>query len=101
MAPPEPVTGGGGTTAPTGTACDRTIELRGMATALSIFMDAVVRVTFSKNMPDGGVSVVAQFAGPAQGGNSRIVLGLTRPIAFDSITCTWNGALSVSWVGNE
>jgi len=69
------------------------------ATALDITMTpGVLGINF-------GLSgkIVAGFNGPAFGGPSSIVLPLTRPISFDSVSC--GGGLSdtcvISWVGAQ
>lgn len=105
VAPPAPVTSGGGSV---------DIQVQNVldchqfdspqtASALSIQMTPnIADLVF-----EYGVSVVARFSGPANHGNSTIVLSLSRPITFDVI-CASNGSFppqlgfsSVSWVGAE
>jgi hypothetical protein len=99
VAPPEPITGGGGSlTAPCLAPAVPTDVVT--ATALQIvWTSGVHRVRLKL-----GDSAVASFAGPALTGDaSPLALALTRPLAFDTIDCF--GATSdqwvISWVGNE
>jgi hypothetical protein len=68
------------------------------ATALSIRMTSGVGFFFVSY----GNGSAANFTGPASGGNASIVLPLSRPITFDTLTCSGTGPgerCVVSWVG--
>jgi hypothetical protein len=50
-----------------------------------------------------GGAVVASFFGPAAGGDSRLLLALSRPVTFDEIALSGGGpsdGCSLSWIGN-
>jgi hypothetical protein len=98
VAPPAPITTGGGDLA---TTCplNKAYPSAQSASALSIHMDSgvaeVILETQSLTIP------AARFAGPAAAGNASVALALSRPVAFDSIRCIGTGTFSVSWVGNQ
>jgi hypothetical protein len=70
------------------------------ASALSIHLtDEVAYLSLSLGDDDHS----ALFYGPASGGNSTIVLALSRPITFNKLVCQGGASAqcSVSWVGNK
>jgi hypothetical protein len=99
MAPPQPVTGGGGGIAPALT-CPvlEVLPVPVTATALQLAWSSgiqALRLRLSN-------SFVAEFWGPARTGDpSPLVLPLTRPVTFDVVECFGTGELGVFWVGNE
>jgi hypothetical protein len=96
MAPPQPITGGGGSV--TLATCPDD-HFPGTITA------SAFRISWSSSI-DGvilrrGNSVVATFVGPVAGDESPVDLALTRPVEFDRISCFGTGGISLSWVGNN
>jgi hypothetical protein len=96
VAAPTPITAGGRSVP---LVCETQADVTGVATALAIHMnESVVQLLFFDT--DAG-HPAASFLGPALGGNSDVVLALTRPIAFSHILCVGSGSAVVNWVGNE
>ncbi len=79
VAPPTPVTGGGALV--TGSVGINNDVGTRIATALEINMTSGVR----ECRLQFGASIVADVNGPAFGGDSTVVLALTRPIEFNNI----------------
>ena len=96
--PATPITSGGNAVSLLG-GSDHELAGPATATALSIRMTADVAWVELRLQ---GVGVPAFFYGPAFGGNFSIVLGLTRPIAFDHVSCSGPSSerCSVGWVGD-
>jgi hypothetical protein len=94
-----PVTGGGGSSLGSCNGPDN-LGFQFTASALSIHMDPGVSYLVFLD----GANQAASFAGPAVSGNASVVIGLTRPVRFDSIDCLGDGNPSTnfaaSWVGN-
>jgi hypothetical protein len=98
VAPPTPVTGGGGSAAiGLGTGGDLSEPASGTATAISIHLNAAVNIVtlLYKGSP------VAEFYGPNQGGTDTVNLALSRPITFDTLECsgTSGGDCALGWIG--
>jgi hypothetical protein len=95
VAPPASITAGGdGFTEACGSVEYGTDQV---ASALAIHMDSGVQAVVFFH----GGAAPAVFVGPASSGNKSVVLALTRPIAFDKISCIGTGYFSVSRVGNS
>jgi hypothetical protein len=89
-----PVTAGSGGTL---LVCPQTNDVGpATASALSIHMDPNVELVYFRN----GSDFPARFEGPANFADESVVLALTRPIAFDSVTCTGSGSVRITWIGN-
>jgi len=101
VAPPAPITDGGGFFALNG---GLSADEAGTASAVSVHLaDGVSFLQIKSGGANG--TTVAYFLGPAEAGNSSIALALARPITFDWVRCagveTTTSACSMSWVGNK
>ena len=95
VAPPNPVTGGGGTEF---VGFGGTNAISGTATFFSIHLDAGIGAVLFE---DGG-NLVGGFLGPNNGGVSDINTPLSRPVSFDHIKCPGiSGVCTVTWFGNS
>jgi hypothetical protein len=105
VAPPAPVTGGGGGTSTCPVCAAGHFTDIQVATALAIKMDANVEsVALELYEPNHDPVVSAFFVGPREGGNDTVELSLPRPIKFNRFLVFSDNdtaGASLSWVGAE
>jgi hypothetical protein len=104
VAPPSPITGGGGSTDFGTDSSQNGIDGLGFTATASAIDIHVSSNVGSITITDNGHSVF-EDNGPGEGGNATVQLALTRPIQFDTIECDVANTgtpinCSVGWVGD-